>query len=48
MDIKNLEVRMYYLAGQLDEAKKIYKEAVAELEKINKETEEKQVEAVVS
>lgn len=41
MDIKQLEVRMYYLAGQLEEAKKIYKDAMQELEKQQKEKEVK-------
>jgi hypothetical protein len=35
MEIKDLEVRMYFLAGQLEEAKKFYKDAMAEIEKTN-------------
>lgn len=36
MEIKDLEIRMYVLAGQLEEAKKIYKDAVLEIEKIER------------
>lgn len=48
MDIKNLEVRMYYLAGQLEEAKKIYKDAMGEIERANKEQAEREAKAAVA
>ncbi len=34
MDIKNLEIRIYVLAGQLEEAKRIYKEAITEVNEL--------------
>lgn len=37
MELKNLEARMYFLAGQLEEAKNVYKNAVGEMERVNKE-----------
>ncbi len=37
MDIKELEVRIYVLAGQLEEAKRIYQAAQGEIERVNKE-----------
>lgn len=36
MEIKELEARMYFLAGQLEEAKKFYKEALGEIERANR------------
>ncbi len=41
MEIKELEIRMYILAGQLEEAKIVYKNALAELDRITKEKEVK-------
>ena len=37
MELKELEMRMYFLAGQLEEAKKHYKDAMGEIERANKE-----------
>jgi len=45
MEIKELEVRMYFLAGQLEEAKKIYKDAVGEIERANKEQTKRKAES---
>ncbi len=45
MDIKGLEMRMYFLAGQLEEAKKFYKEAMVEIEKSTKEQDKETVTA---
>jgi len=36
MDIENLKVRVYFLAGQLEEAKKMFNDAVKEIDEINK------------
>jgi hypothetical protein len=44
MEIKELEARMYYLAGQLDEAKKIYRDALGEIERANKEQAKREAE----
>ncbi len=36
MDIEALKSRVYFLAGQLEEAKKIFQEAVNEINEANK------------
>ena len=48
MEIKDLEARMYFLAGQLEEAKKIYKDALGEIERVNKEQADKQAETATA
>lgn len=37
MEIKELEARMYFLAGQLEESKITYRNALGEIERANKE-----------
>ena len=36
MDIENLKARVYFLAGQLEEAKKMFNDAVKEIDENNK------------
>ncbi len=43
MDIEKLKARVYMLAGQLEEAKKILNDAVAEYNEFLKEQEKKNV-----
>ncbi len=38
MDIETLKVRVYFLAGQLEEAKKVYTDAIGELSAANKKS----------
>ncbi len=40
MDIENLKARVYMLAGQLEEAKRVYQEAIKEIEATKKEKDE--------
>jgi len=39
MDLENLKARVYFLAGQLEEAKKMFSDAVKEVESANKKKE---------
>ena len=48
MDIKDLEVRLYFLAGQLEEAKLTYKNAMGEIERANKEEAKRKSESVTA
>ncbi len=48
MDIKELEVRIYILAGQLEEAKRIYQAAQGEIERDNKEQANRSAETVTA
>lgn len=42
MEIKQLEARMYFLAGQLEESKKIFKDAVEDIQKQERELAKKE------
>lgn len=38
MEIENLKARMYFLAGQLEEAKKVYGDALREIDELKKKS----------
>lgn len=46
MNIEDLKARVYFLAGQLEEAKKMFNDAVQEIERENKQLAKSKEESV--